>query len=84
MVFSGFSDDVHNTGIHAGDQTQEAERNDDRVFPHAPVSSAQSRILPVRHQINAARQDQTQERQAQCSDERYDRAQLGYGDRDGN
>lgn len=84
MFFIEFSDDFHNTSVDAGEQTQESESNDNRVFPQAPVSFAQSWFLPVGHQVDAARQDQTQKRQAQCSDERYDRTQFGYGDRDGN
>lgn len=75
-------DDVDQTGVNAGGQAQYAERYDEQVLPQAPVELAETRILPVGHQVDAARQDQAQERQAQRSDQRYDRSQVRHSDRD--
>lgn len=83
-VFVEHFDDVDHAGVHAGDQAQYAERYDHDVLPQAPVAPAQSRVLPVGHQIDAARQDQAQERQAQRADQRYDRTEAGHGDGDGD
>lgn len=67
-------DDVDDAAIDAGDQAQDAERDDEQVLPQAPVEPAETRVVPVGHQVDAAGQDQAQERQAQRAHQRYDRA----------
>lgn len=79
---SKFFDDVDDTGVDAGDQTQQTEPYDDNVLPQAPVQSTQARFFPTCDQIDAARYDQTQEGQTQCPDQRYHWPQVRYGDRD--
>lgn len=63
--FPVLMDDVDEAAIDAGDQAQDAERDNKQVLPQAPVEPAETRVVPVRHQVDAAGQDQAQERQAQ-------------------
>jgi len=77
-------DDVDDAGVDAGDQPEYAERDDEHVLPQAPVESAEARVVPVRDQVDAAGQDQAQERQTQRAHQRYDRAQVGHGDGGGH
>jgi len=58
LFFSVLFDDIDNTGVDAGDQAQYAEPDDNQVLQQAPVQPAKTRIVPARHQIDTARQDQ--------------------------
>lgn len=71
--------DLQQTNVRAGQKAHNAKYDEQQILPQAPVESSQTRFVPVHDNLNDGREHETEGAQADGTNQRDKRPQIGHG-----